>query len=158
MILRPSYLHNGISYTGKMTYLHWIRAQTIQNDVCILQCYKSQKSSCLQNYILFTHKPAMVPVATVLWYFILARELNDPTEGLPSPTWSRIKWLSSLKENFKKLRSCDVREYWLHQIASLNFEINQLPFLLSYIISLFILSCKCSFYRLSFDGLPLTRL
>ena len=26
MILRPSYLHNGISYTGKMTYLYWIRA------------------------------------------------------------------------------------------------------------------------------------
>ena len=26
MILRPSYLHNGISYTGKMTSLYWIRA------------------------------------------------------------------------------------------------------------------------------------
>ena len=26
-ILRPSYLHNGIYYTGKMTYLYWIRAQ-----------------------------------------------------------------------------------------------------------------------------------
>ena len=25
-ILRPSYLHNGISYTGKMAYLYWIRA------------------------------------------------------------------------------------------------------------------------------------
>ena len=25
-ILRPSYLHNGISYTGKMTSLYWIRA------------------------------------------------------------------------------------------------------------------------------------
>ena len=24
-ILRPSYLHNGISYTGKTTYLYWIR-------------------------------------------------------------------------------------------------------------------------------------
>ena len=28
-ILRPSYLHNGISYTGKMTSLYWIRAQGI---------------------------------------------------------------------------------------------------------------------------------
>ena len=27
MILRPSYLHNGISYTGKMISLYWIRAQ-----------------------------------------------------------------------------------------------------------------------------------
>ena len=26
-ILRPSYLHNGISYAGKITYLYWIRAQ-----------------------------------------------------------------------------------------------------------------------------------
>ena len=26
-ILRPSYLHNGISYTGKMTSLYWIGAQ-----------------------------------------------------------------------------------------------------------------------------------
>ena len=26
-ILRPSYLHNEISYTGKMTFLYWIRAQ-----------------------------------------------------------------------------------------------------------------------------------
>ena len=26
-ILRSSYLHNGISYTGKMSSLYWIRAQ-----------------------------------------------------------------------------------------------------------------------------------
>ena len=26
-ILRPSYLHNGISYTAKMSSLYWIRAQ-----------------------------------------------------------------------------------------------------------------------------------
>ena len=28
-ILRPSYLHNGISYTGKMTSLYWIRAMVL---------------------------------------------------------------------------------------------------------------------------------
>ena len=28
-ILRPSYLHNGISYAGKMTSLYWIRAQVV---------------------------------------------------------------------------------------------------------------------------------
>ena len=33
-ILRPSYLHNGISYTGKKTTsLYWIKAQVI-NDQC----------------------------------------------------------------------------------------------------------------------------
>ena len=31
-ILRPSYLHNGISYTGKTTYLYWIRAQGISSN------------------------------------------------------------------------------------------------------------------------------
>ena len=29
-ILRPSYLHNGISYTGKMSSVYWIRAVVIQ--------------------------------------------------------------------------------------------------------------------------------
>ena len=28
-ILRPSYLHNGISHTGKITSLYWIRAQVL---------------------------------------------------------------------------------------------------------------------------------
>ena len=31
MILWPSYLHNGISYTGKMTSLYWIKAQSLNN-------------------------------------------------------------------------------------------------------------------------------
>ena len=37
-ILRPSYLHNGISYTGKMSSLYWIRAQIcvdqLDHDSC----------------------------------------------------------------------------------------------------------------------------
>ena len=34
-ILRPSYLHNGISYTGKTTSLYWIRAQADIWDVSL---------------------------------------------------------------------------------------------------------------------------
>ena len=34
-ILRPSYLHNKISYTGKMTSLYWIRAQGLVNKIYI---------------------------------------------------------------------------------------------------------------------------
>ena len=30
-ILRPSYLHNGISYTGQITFLYWIGARDIGN-------------------------------------------------------------------------------------------------------------------------------
>ena len=32
MILRPSYLHNEISYTGKSTSLYWIGAQAVIDD------------------------------------------------------------------------------------------------------------------------------
>ena len=31
-VVRSSYLHNGISYTGKVTSLYWIRAQQIVNE------------------------------------------------------------------------------------------------------------------------------
>ena len=35
-VIRPSYLHNGISYTGKMSSLYWIRALSIwENQVNI---------------------------------------------------------------------------------------------------------------------------
>ena len=34
-ILRPSYLHNGISYTGKTTSLYWIKALVIYWIVCL---------------------------------------------------------------------------------------------------------------------------
>ena len=37
-ILRPSYLHNGISYTGKMTSLYWIRA-LISYGHCLFNGY-----------------------------------------------------------------------------------------------------------------------
>ena len=32
-ILRPSYLHNGISYTGKMASLYWIGAQNVSTSL-----------------------------------------------------------------------------------------------------------------------------
>ena len=39
-ILRPSYLHNGISYTGKMISLYWIRPQisSVVDKDCIWKC------------------------------------------------------------------------------------------------------------------------
>ena len=36
MILQPSYLHNGISYTGKTTYLYWIRI-LVHWCICVTQ-------------------------------------------------------------------------------------------------------------------------
>ena len=42
-ILRPSYLHNGISYTGKMTSLYWIGAQ-VASDWRFATCMCSMKT------------------------------------------------------------------------------------------------------------------
>ena len=39
-ILRPSYLHNGTSYTGKMTSLYWIRAQGTRNHTWKYLCLR----------------------------------------------------------------------------------------------------------------------
>ena len=39
-ILRPSYLHNGISYTGKMTSLYWIKAQADRKMVLLTAVYQ----------------------------------------------------------------------------------------------------------------------
>ena len=41
-VVRSSYLHNGISYTGKMTFLYWIRAQVTRiNQVTNTYMYTS---------------------------------------------------------------------------------------------------------------------
>ena len=37
MVVRSSYLHNGISYTGKMSSLYWIRAQRVF-AICVVAC------------------------------------------------------------------------------------------------------------------------
>ena len=43
-ILRPSYLHNGISYTGKKTSLYWIRAKVSTEAPGLYWCYDIQSS------------------------------------------------------------------------------------------------------------------
>ena len=47
-ILRQSYIHNWISYTGRMTSLYWIRAQVISihhNDLLLVE-FQFQKKKC----------------------------------------------------------------------------------------------------------------
>ena len=44
-ILRQSYLHNGISYTGKMTSLYWIRAQA--SFISCILIIAHQQGRCL---------------------------------------------------------------------------------------------------------------
>ena len=53
-IFRPSYLHNGISYTGKMTSLYWIKAQ--ESKPCTSQVPSLQITSCpLINRLSFLY-------------------------------------------------------------------------------------------------------
>ena len=44
-ILRPSYLHNGISYTGKMTSLYWIRYQSLYGNS--MDCFYYTTNLCV---------------------------------------------------------------------------------------------------------------
>ena len=53
MILRPSYLHNGITYTDKMTSLYWIRTQVLSGRKHTVwtsyQIHKSAGCACADN-------------------------------------------------------------------------------------------------------------
>ena len=58
MILRPSYHHNGISYTGKITFLYWIRAQDVYLDhvaMGISNVSLCLTLSCVNEYTLLSH-------------------------------------------------------------------------------------------------------
>ena len=49
-VVRSSYLHNGISYTGKMTSFYWIRAQVLTSALC--HVFSVSNGQCwLQSYI-----------------------------------------------------------------------------------------------------------
>ena len=52
-ILRPSYLHNGISYTGKMTYFYWIRPLLILHSRCIVWVKSNTAPSKADPVVVF---------------------------------------------------------------------------------------------------------
>ena len=54
-ILRPSYLHNGISYTGKTTSLYWIGA------LCIYQSFLRPPWLRIMVWVLFFHPMHLAP-------------------------------------------------------------------------------------------------
>ena len=66
-ILRPSYLHNGISHTGKTTSLYWIRALVNISEV---KAWKGNYISLLLwNVITYTcpnHKTTILTILSVL--------------------------------------------------------------------------------------------
>ena len=72
-VLRPSCLHSGISYTGKMTSLYWIRAlecflRRIIWDVSVLT-----RSKCGTLYMLMCimNKTWGIKLAEVVWWYLI---------------------------------------------------------------------------------------
>ena len=52
MIIRPSYLHNGISYTVKMIFLFWIRGKVnLEEQVNIMPDDAQGPASLIRNNI-----------------------------------------------------------------------------------------------------------
>ena len=87
-ILRPSYLHNGISYTGKTTSFYWIRAQVPGNElVCIERdisgCSDWRKrvklcfNPCTQHWQLFDPCSAILYHPTPSWIFLFTKLLEN---------------------------------------------------------------------------------
>ena len=52
-VVRSSYLHNGISYTGKITSLYWIRAQVIWDATRLLWRHFDQRTNHIMRYIVY---------------------------------------------------------------------------------------------------------
>ena len=75
-ILRPSYLHNGISYTGKMTYLYWIRA---------LQIASQWFSSCWVMYIYIWVRSRNCGCLVTWFCYQLIAKPGNKTATVPWP-------------------------------------------------------------------------
>ena len=127
-ILQPSYLHNRISYTGKMTSLHWIRAQgswwfgnTISQD--IPREYFSFSTRRLTNLLkmaisdsvqlILSHK-LIINVSHTMWYYThMYLEYTQPS-NLPEffhrtlLSWRIRIQCVELKINNIKLQ-CDIK-------------------------------------------------
>ena len=52
-VVRSSYLHNGISYTGKMSSLYWIRAQYAASEWMLYICEICSKWLCTYQWAIF---------------------------------------------------------------------------------------------------------
>ena len=88
-ILRPSYLHNRISYTGKITSLYWIRAQGVIIDM-YLQAFK-----CL---FWISKETQLVTIALT--------DVPATNLGIPVPLRSRHFLSQKLWHFDKDTRSC----------------------------------------------------
>ena len=92
-ILRPSYLHNGISYTGKMTSLYWIRALITIITVYPMQYAHSFVLLCLVSVLSLVDSPHKWPVMQSFGVFFHVN-LNKLLNKQSSCQWFEIQWWS----------------------------------------------------------------
>ena len=96
-ILRPSYLHNGISYTGKMTSLYWIWAQVIyhQPPPQVHLHNPHRKMSTGKGGIMHANHSTVQPCQkNFLWPISIERQVQIEKKGEKKKVARRyfIKW------------------------------------------------------------------
>ena len=107
-ILRPSYLHNGISYTGKMTSLYWIGAQKI-----MFITYLKNKSLWYDtefNKFVFHHKSDMIHDVILCWICWIQYHGSSANE----------RWYYIATWNARNLIiSCGLHEFWWQDLLEI---------------------------------------
>ena len=68
MVVRSSYLHHGISYTGKMASLYWIRAQDPNSKLEFVDRWSTRTPPSPTAKIQTTHVTLTIELLTSKWY------------------------------------------------------------------------------------------
>ena len=96
-ILRPSYLHNGISYTGKTTSLYWIGALADSSSICLYFASSQCQTlvSCCFNHLPVLLSPAQKwTTVPVIWSGTCpATVWSDVTASLGPSPWDTVQVL-----------------------------------------------------------------
>ena len=119
-ILRPSYLHNGISYTGKMTSLYLIRAQVLwhhTSPIWLSREWNCQTTNTLigATYINRWHNTFTLGLAINIQY--KTRGIIYMITGLSNRTVRRV-W-SKLRVSYNDA-FCSMHilgDYWLSSVT-----------------------------------------
>ena len=121
-VVRSSYLHNGISYTGKMTSLYWIRAQYISHFDINSYWFPGQ-------IVLFCDKTNHL---IIIGYY-MACNIQACLFSLPIRTSSINTVLLNNHENFMSLRNeidCSFTQCFVNFIKGKYTEDIAIPFTL----------------------------
>ena len=97
-ILRPSYLHNGISYTNKMTYFYWIGALNQNTNFYNTICVCSGNAKCVPRPHPFAHrslrvKPSLRSDLKVMRSQEATQSSIGPETRVPLAPSGRKQWL-----------------------------------------------------------------